>query len=109
MSLLNRLTRGRPMERVRYAFPDVLTGRRVHYYRDEFGRLFMATSRWGLFRVRCTDDRLPEDRVDWSNPDTGRRAKASAEVCDGLISVFETTLLLEASRSSHAAAEGFDL
>lgn len=107
MSLLNRLTRGRPMERVRYAFPDNLTGRPVYYYRDGFGRLFMATSRWGLFRVRCTRDRLPEDR-DWSDPDLGRRAKASAEVCDGPLSTFEMTLLLEASRSSHAAAEGFD-
>ena len=45
------LTGGRPMRRTGCAFVDRVTGRWVEYYRDRFGREWMAQSRWALFRV----------------------------------------------------------
>ena len=74
-SLVSRLTGGRPMEPVRLAFEDVVTGRNVWYRRDQFGRLWMAHGRWSVFRVRVPRDELPEDRsfetmADYSQSDT---------------------------------------
>ena len=45
------VTGGRPMKRVEYRFTDMITGHPVYYYEDTFGRIWMATSAWALFRV----------------------------------------------------------
>ena len=42
------------MARLEAAFDDAATGIVVFYYRDLFGRLWMATHPWSLFRVRVT-------------------------------------------------------
>lgn len=47
-----KLTGGRPMRRVRHAFADVISGRDVSVYEDKFGRTWLATHEWALFRVR---------------------------------------------------------
>jgi hypothetical protein len=49
--LFYRLTGGRPMRRLGYGFIDRVSGETVSYYIDAFGRCWMATSRWGWFRV----------------------------------------------------------
>ncbi len=43
---------GRPMKRVGFAFTDRVSGRSVNYYRDRYGRYWMAEHGWALFRVR---------------------------------------------------------
>lgn len=45
------ITRGRPMVREHFAFTDVVTGEPVNCYRDAYGRRWLATSPWALFRV----------------------------------------------------------
>ena len=44
-------TGGRPMRRLDYRFTDHISGDPVYYYEDTFGRIWMATSAWALFRV----------------------------------------------------------
>ena len=44
-------TGGRPMKRLDYRFTDHISGDPVYYYEDTFGRIWMATSAWALFRV----------------------------------------------------------
>lgn len=45
-------TGGRPMRQVQSnLFYDVVSGRAVHLYKDKFGRYWMASNRWGFFRV----------------------------------------------------------
>jgi hypothetical protein len=56
LNLLMRLTGGRPMERVEYLFRDQFNGEHVYYFTDYFGRHWMATNEWSLFRV----ERNPE-------------------------------------------------
>jgi hypothetical protein len=45
------LTGGRPMKHVGYAFTDKVTGREVHYFRDDIGLNWMAEHAWAFFRV----------------------------------------------------------
>lgn len=51
-SLFYRLTGGRPMKHLGFAFTDVISGKPVSYWRDKFGREWMAVGAWSLFRVR---------------------------------------------------------
>lgn len=51
MSWMWRLTGGRPMRRVRYEFIDCV-GSHVYSFMDRTGRFWLATSKWGFFRVR---------------------------------------------------------
>lgn len=44
------VTGGRPMERKSYAFFDIVECKPVFYYRDLFGRYWLATSPWAWFR-----------------------------------------------------------
>jgi len=39
------------MKRLEYRFMDHISGNPVYYYEDMFGRIWMATSPWSLFRV----------------------------------------------------------
>lgn len=45
------LTGGRPMIDQGYAFADHVTGQDVRYWRDRFGREWMAVTAWASFRV----------------------------------------------------------
>lgn len=59
MSLRNivaLLTGGRPMKRRCHAFMNAVSGQPVFYYEDAYGRLWMAESRWDLFRVRANSE-----------------------------------------------------
>lgn len=49
--LLSRVLDGRPMTRVGFAFTDTVVNEPVYYYRDTFGRLWMAQGAWARFRV----------------------------------------------------------
>lgn len=49
--MLKQLLGGRPMRYESSAFTDRVSGARVNYYLDRFGRRWMAESRWALFRV----------------------------------------------------------
>lgn len=51
MTIILKLTGGRPMTHISSAFRDVVNGRMVHYWRDQFGREWLAHGRWSLFRV----------------------------------------------------------
>lgn len=35
-----------------FAFMDVVSGRPVRYWKDRFGRFWLAESAWSIFRVR---------------------------------------------------------
>ena len=50
----HHLTGGRPMQFVASAFMDIVNGRDVNYYRDAFGRPWLAHGRWSKFRVAPT-------------------------------------------------------
>ncbi len=47
-----KLTGGRPMTFIGSAFTDAVSGESVKYYKDYFGRTWMATSACNWFRVR---------------------------------------------------------
>lgn len=49
--MMIRLLGGRPMTFERPAFTDRVTGQPVAYWTDKLGRRWMATGRWGWFRV----------------------------------------------------------
>lgn len=51
--LILALLNGRPMTFERHAFTDRVTGQPVGYWKDTAGRRWMATSRWGWFRVEA--------------------------------------------------------
>lgn len=44
-------------------FKDVVSGKRVHYMRDRYGRDFLAESRWNQFRVRVRSRRVTWPRL----------------------------------------------
>jgi len=47
------ITGGRPMKDIGCAFIDVVSGKKVHDYIDQFGREWMADNgSWSFFRVR---------------------------------------------------------
>lgn len=48
---IHKLTGGRPMTREGFAFIDKVSGESVHYWRDKFGRRWMANGPWSSFRV----------------------------------------------------------
>lgn len=49
--LFYHLTGGRPMIDKGYNFTDCVSGERVRNYVDFYGRKWMATNKWSLFRV----------------------------------------------------------
>jgi hypothetical protein len=49
------LTGGRPMQHLGFAFMDRVVHREVRYWRDQFGRGWMAFTAWSLFRVRVQE------------------------------------------------------
>ena len=51
---LRWLTGGRPMVCEGDAFTDTVVGRRVYYWRDGYGRAWLAFGAWDLFRVPLT-------------------------------------------------------
>lgn len=51
-ALVAALTGGRPMTEEEFcAFVDTVTGEYVNGYRDLWGRRWLATGRWSLFRI----------------------------------------------------------
>ena len=55
-NFLYRLTGGRPMDCLELGFRDCVVGKPVWYWRDKFGRRWMAFSAWSFFRVRVSHD-----------------------------------------------------
>lgn len=55
MKWLWKLTLGRPMVRLEYAFTEV-SGNEVYYFLDRSGRVWMAKSTWSIFRVSSRHD-----------------------------------------------------
>lgn len=53
MSILWRMTGGRPMEIVRLAGRHFFTKNKVFLYRDRLGRHWFADGPWSLSRVRA--------------------------------------------------------
>jgi hypothetical protein len=49
------LTGGRPMTREAYFMVDRVSGESVYFWRDAFGRKWMATNGASLFRVRTIE------------------------------------------------------
>jgi hypothetical protein len=47
---------GRPMTLVREALFDVVARRRVYLWRDNYGRYWLAFTRWSRFRVPVDND-----------------------------------------------------
>jgi len=50
---INKVLNGRPMICIEYYFTDVVTGEPVYKYMDRLGNIWMATNKWGWFRVKC--------------------------------------------------------
>lgn len=50
-NLFWKLTGGRPMKLIGFAFTDRVDGRAVNYYIDKFDRLWLANGPWSRFRV----------------------------------------------------------
>ena len=44
--------RTRSLERIGYAFTDIVEGKPVYHYRDKDGVVWLKTSKWSLFEVR---------------------------------------------------------
>ena len=59
------LTGARPMIKLGYAFTDMLSGARVYDFVDQKGRLWLATDRWSIFRMKNTDktDQTRRDEI----------------------------------------------
>lgn len=54
--MFGKLTGGRPMKYEGFAFTDAVSGKRVEYRRDTFGRLWMADGgAWSMFRVKARE------------------------------------------------------
>lgn len=51
IKILAHITGGRPMVKGDYRFVDIITLKPVYYFKDYFGREWMAHHRWSLFRV----------------------------------------------------------
>ena len=41
----------RTLERIGYAFTDIVEGKPVYYWRDRDGVVWLKSSKWSLFRV----------------------------------------------------------
>lgn len=48
-----RITGGRPMEHIRWEFTDDVLAAHVYLWIDGNGRFWLATNRWGPFRVEA--------------------------------------------------------
>ena len=51
LRLFYTITGGRPMTRLEGAFTDRVSGEPVSYYRDAFGRRWLANDDYSFFRV----------------------------------------------------------
>ena len=51
----HHLTGGRPMTYLRMAVLDLPRGVKLHYWRDAFGRTYIAARRWSLIRTRVDE------------------------------------------------------
>lgn len=49
-TMFYRITGGRPMKLIGFAFINVVDGRAVNYYIDKFDRIWMANGPWSRFR-----------------------------------------------------------
>ena len=47
-----KLTGGRPMDKIRFEFDDVVSGEKVYSFNDKFDRIWLSTNKWSLFRVK---------------------------------------------------------
>ena len=47
----HHLTGGRPMTNCGFAFVDIVVGKRVYYWRDAFGREWLAFGPWDMDRM----------------------------------------------------------
>lgn len=50
--LLTKLTDGRPMHYLGFAFTDVVSGKPVYNWVDRLDRRWLAEGAWSLFRVK---------------------------------------------------------
>ena len=61
--LFYQLTRGRPMKYIAFAFTDSVTGERVNYYECQLTkRVYLANTRWSLFRVASSWSSVDQTR-----------------------------------------------
>ena len=52
MKILDYILGGRPMTKLdKVGFVDNISGIKINFYKDKFGREFMAQSPWSIFRV----------------------------------------------------------
>lgn len=56
-----KLLGGRPMSFVQMRFVDTVTGKMVNLYADVYGRLWLATDRWGWDRERWPGQDKPKN------------------------------------------------
>ena len=52
MKLLEWFNRTRSLERIGYAFTDIVEGKPVYYYKDYNGEIWIKNSKWSLFEVK---------------------------------------------------------
>ena len=52
-----KLTGGRPMDKIRFEFDDVVSGEKVYSFVDKLDRKWLATNKWSLFRVKNNNDK----------------------------------------------------
>lgn len=55
MKWLYKITGGRPMTLIGFAFFDCVSGEQVYYAADKFGREWLSNGRWSWFRIRRRD------------------------------------------------------
>ena len=55
MNPLQWYKRTKSLERIGYAFTDVVDGKRVYYYKDREGVVWLKNSKWALFSVRSSN------------------------------------------------------
>ena len=53
MNLPAKITGGRPMRKIGFAFTDTVTGKPIFYFKDLLGRAWLAEHRWASFRVKA--------------------------------------------------------
>lgn len=52
MKLIQWFMNTRTLERIGYAFTDIVVGKPVYYYRDRDGVVWLKNSKWSTFAVR---------------------------------------------------------
>jgi hypothetical protein len=50
--MVEKASGGRPMRHEGYAYTDRVSGKAVHHFRDQHGRLWLAKGPYSLFRTR---------------------------------------------------------